>query len=111
MAVDALTVRSKDSATKTESIFLTPESLTFPGVSAVAFALLQLADSQFDGARTSFWWALGICAFLGVGVIAFSTTPGTSFPKALFIGVVNILLLTASALGVSSLAANSPPTT
>ena len=111
MALEALTVRST-SDDQERSIFLTAESLTFPGVTAAASLLLQLAEVQFKGARTSLWWALGICGVLGGAIYWFSLKPGMSGDakgKGAFIAFLNTLLLTASALGVSSLAAQDAP--
>jgi hypothetical protein len=91
-------------------VFVTRESLTFPGSAALVTFLLQLADVPFKGAKTSFWWALGVSFVLGGVIYYFSLTTNMTRKQKIEAGVIavlNILVLTGTALGVGSLTSSN----
>lgn len=87
----------------TQGVFVTPESLTFPGAALVATGLLQVLRIPFPGADTSFWWAFGTCALLGLVLYLNSKNPAAGrrqqFVYAV-IALINTILLVGVVLGV-----------
>ena len=76
--------------------------------------LLRLASVPFQHADTSFWWALGISFVIGVIIYLFSLNDKMTRSdkvKAAVVAILNILVLTGTALGVGSLTTNVPVST
>lgn len=93
---------------KPGGVFVTGESLTFPGSAVLVSFLLNLADVPFKNTTTSFWWALGVSFVIGLIIYGFSLTAemtGTDKAKGVVVALLNILVLTGSALGVGSVTA------
>lgn len=86
-------------------VFVTKESLTFPGAATLVAFLLQLAERAFKGAKTSLWWSLGISLVIGLLIYWFSITEKMTRREnlqAFCIAIINILVLTGTGLGVGS---------
>lgn len=87
----------------TQGVFVTPESLTFPGAALVATGLLQVLRIPFPGADESFWWALGTCALLGLVLYMNSKNPAVGRRQQFVyvtIALINTVLLVGVVLGV-----------
>lgn len=92
-----------------QGVFVASDSLTFPGATAVCTTLLLLVGRFREGAATSVWWALIVCTLVGAVIIALGM-PKQNRGGHIAVGVINILLLTASVLGIGSLASDSTVT-
>lgn len=110
----------------TRASVLTAETLSFSIAASIVSTLLQLANIQWAGAPTDFWWALATSGIVGLFIVAYQwpeppadkAEPVASlrgfFGKwwwdkgvrtvfgALGVGLLNILLVTAAVLGVGS---------
>jgi hypothetical protein len=96
----------------TKGVFISPDSLTFPGAAAVCSALLGGANLFIVGAGKDVRWALVICFLIGSFIIYAGWPGGTSKrEKGIFLGVgaINIGLLFVSVIGVASAATNVIP--
>ncbi|MBL1101813.1 hypothetical protein [Streptomyces coffeae] len=92
-------------------VFVTLESLTFPTSAVLVSFLLNVLSRPVKGASTSFWWALGVSSVVGAIVYAKSLTDEMPLKTKVmggFVAVINVLVLTGTALGAGSLATNSP---
>ena len=93
-------------------VWITPESLTFPGAGALALALLTVLNSLVKGASTSVLWQAGICAVLGVLIYFYSLKSGLTVAERIFGAVVaflNTVLLFGSVAGLITLATGTAP--
>jgi hypothetical protein len=98
---------------KTNGVFVTQESLTFPGSAVLVSFLLTLAEVPFRGAATSFWWALGVSSVVGAVIFGFSLTKEmgkSDIVKGAAVAIFNVLVLTGTALGVGSFTAGTAVT-
>ncbi|MGB3186403.1 MAG: hypothetical protein WBG36_15325 [Ornithinimicrobium sp.] len=110
----------------TRASVLTAETLSFSIAASIVSTLLQLANIQWAGAPTDFWWALATSAIVGLFIVAYQwPEPPATKPKrdpsergffgmwwwdrgfrtafgAVGVGLLNILLVTAAVLGVGS---------
>jgi hypothetical protein len=91
----------------TTGVFLSPTSLTFPVAASVCAALLGLANRFQAGAATNPVWALMVSLVIGAFII-WQGWPmsGDARTKGIHvaIGLLNVLLLTATVLGVTAVA-------
>jgi len=93
-------------------VWITPESLTFPGAGALALALLTVINYFVKGANTSVLWQAGICAVLGVLIYFYSLKSELTAPERIFGAVVaflNTLLLFGSVAGLITLGTGIAP--
>jgi hypothetical protein len=92
-------------------VFITKESLTFPFAVLFISGLLQVLNMPFPGARTSFWWSLGLSALIGL-LIYINSTPGGQSPTdrvtSIVITALNVLVLAGAALGVGATVGGDP---
>lgn len=110
----------------TRASVLTTETLSFSIAASIVTTLLQLANIQWAGAPTDFWWALGTSGFVGFFILAYQwpEPPADKTERiasdrgflgewwwergvrtafgGLGVGLLNILLVTAAVLGVGS---------
>lgn len=82
-----------------KNVFLTKESLTFPGVSLAGAAILRFADSMPDKK-----WAVLIAVLLGGFVMAVGLTTGkrtqpVEWVSDVGVGLINIMLLAVAIYG------------
>lgn len=94
-------------ATSQDALWLSKENLTFPAVTVVAGIILNFVLDSTNGPRV--WWSLTIAVIFG----GFLTYLGISDPKspktsrdraiAVFVGLVNTVLLWITIWGVSSI--------
>lgn len=120
--------QSQAPAQASQAEVLTADSLSFSIAASIVTTLLQLANIQWAGAPTDFWWALGTSSVVGLFIVAYQwpkpVINGEDVVKpkgwwrrakwcwwegglrrgfgALGVGLLNILLVTAAVLGVGS---------
>lgn len=86
------------------SVFLTPASLTFAGVSAVAGGILNFILGQWGGSRL--WLSCAIAVVFGLVITLVGPVPPGGFGEKLkyyFIGFINTFMLWIGIFGVASL--------
>lgn len=113
MAVGSTGLSGNNTPTSS-GVFVTGESLTFPGSAVLVSFLLNLANIPFKNTTTSFWWALSVSFVIGAIIYVFSLTATMSRidkAKGAVVALLNMLVLTGSALGVGSLIAQIPAST
>lgn len=97
-------------AANATSVFLTPASLTFAGVSAVAGGILNFILGQWGGSRL--WLSCAVAAVFGLVIILIGPVPAGGFGERLkyyFIGFINTFMLWIGIFGVASLGKPSAP--
>lgn len=97
----------------TGRVFISADSLTFPTAAAVCAALVNSFGVFSDKASHNVWIVLGVAVVVGAIIIVVGWPSDTSTPKQKWVyavtGLLNILLLFASTMGLTSMATQSVP--
>lgn len=96
-----------------KGVFITAESLTFPAAAAICSMLLGGLNLFVANASSNAWWALGVCSLVGGFIIALGWPGKTATPREIMsyagTGVLNVLLLFSSVVGVAAAATQQAP--